>query len=88
MDFLIHTRRLISPINRHIFSYYLITLKVTNFNPWICFIAGYRGSGKIQDDNDGLLQRRDGLHPNVRHHKRGVVQFGAGLGHTDQNLFV
>lgn len=51
-------------------------------------ILGHCRSGKIQNNNDGLLQRRDGLHPNVRYHERGVVQFGARLGNADQNVLV
>lgn len=51
-------------------------------------VSGHCRPGKIQNDNDGLLQRRDGLHPNVRYHERGVVQFGARLGNADQNVLV
>jgi hypothetical protein len=37
-------------------------------------LEGHRRTGEIQDDHDGVLQGRHGVHPHVRHHERGVVQ--------------
>lgn len=51
-----------------------------NSNAKSCYLCvGHSRPGALQDHHHCLLPRGHGLHPNVRHHQRGVLRCCAGL---------
>lgn len=58
----------------------LNTSQTAHIDAQTCSVcAGHSRPGALQDHHHGVLPRGHGLHPNVRHHQRGVLRRCAGL---------